>query len=53
MTEIHNLVFGAEDPLPPRATLLVVLKKLESELGYVGTGTVVERIKEVKDQVGV
>ncbi|GMI58338.1 hypothetical protein TeGR_g8953 [Tetraparma gracilis] len=53
VADLHALVFGAEDPLPPRATLLVVLKKLESELGYVGTGTVVERIKEVKDQVGV
>ncbi|GMI23235.1 hypothetical protein TeGR_g13289 [Tetraparma gracilis] len=51
VAELHTLMFGAEPP--PGATLLAVLEKLEGEFGYVGTGTAVERISILKEQVGV
>ena len=48
VTQLHHLMFGA-DP-PPGATLLAVVEKLEGELGFVGTGTMVERINNVRLQ---
>ncbi|GMI28095.1 hypothetical protein TeGR_g7330 [Tetraparma gracilis] len=51
VAELHHFMFGA-DP-PPGATLLAVVEKLEGELGYVGTGSVVERINNVKFTWGV
>ncbi|GMI21710.1 hypothetical protein TeGR_g14722 [Tetraparma gracilis] len=48
VAELHVSVFGA-DP-PPGASLLAVVEKLEAEFGYVGTGTVGERINNVRLQ---
>jgi hypothetical protein len=48
VAELHVLVLGA-DP-PPGATLLAVVEKLEAEFGYVGTGTVGERVNNVRLQ---
>jgi hypothetical protein len=33
--------------------MVAVLEKLEGELGYVGAGTMVERIMRVKEHLGV
>ncbi|GMI20544.1 hypothetical protein TeGR_g14142 [Tetraparma gracilis] len=48
VAELHVSVLGA-DP-PPGANLLAVMEKIEAEFGYVGTGTVGERINNVRLQ---